>query len=98
MLQGVSALVRFYCRQLSPQVEFYASPLNFDPAAPLFPISYPATYAQTLADSIGQFSTLGMAEDHTGHNNGRFDEQAFADQCELVFQEREQMMQKMENK
>jgi predicted AlkP superfamily phosphohydrolase/phosphomutase len=92
MLQSVSALVRFYCRQLAPQVEFYASPLNFDPGAPLFPISHPTTYAQTLADSIGQFSTLGMAEDHTGHNNGRFDEQAFADQCELVFQEREQMM------
>lgn len=92
MLQAVSALVRFYCRQLAPQVEFYASPLNFDPAAPLFPISYPANYAQTLTDSLGQFSTLGMAEDHNGHNNGRFDEQAFADQCELVFQEREQMM------
>jgi len=92
MLQTVTALVRFYCRQLAPRVEFYASPLNFDPAAPLFSISHPANYAQTLADSIGQFSTLGMAEDHSGHNNGRFDEQAFADQCELVFQEREQMM------
>jgi predicted AlkP superfamily phosphohydrolase/phosphomutase len=73
-------------------VEFYASPINFDPAAPPFPISFPATYGRELSEAVGLFSTLGMAEDHTGHNNGRFDEQAYADQCELVFQERERMM------
>jgi predicted AlkP superfamily phosphohydrolase/phosphomutase len=92
MLQSISGLVRFYCRQLAPVVEFYASPVNFDPAAPLFPISFPAGYGKELSDDIGLFSTVGMAEDHTGHNNGRFDEQAYADQCELVFQERERMM------
>lgn len=92
MLQNVSGMVRFYCRQVAPVVEFYASPVNFDPATPPFPISFPAGYGKTLAEEIGLFSTLGMAEDHTGHNNGRFDEQAYADQCELVFQERERMM------
>jgi predicted AlkP superfamily phosphohydrolase/phosphomutase len=92
MMQSVSGLVRFYCRQITPVLEFYASPVNFDPAAPLFPISYPATYGKELADQIGLFSTLGMAEDHTGHNNGRFDERAYAAQCELVLAERERMM------
>src|SRR5437868_9387197 len=33
-----------------------------------------------------------MAEDHTGHNSGRFDENAYAAQCELVFAERERML------
>jgi len=92
MLQAVSGLVRFYCRQVAPVVEFYASPINFDPATPPFPISSPPTYGKELSEAIGLFSTVGMAEDHTGHNNGRFDEQAYADQCELVFQERERMM------
>ncbi|HZR31063.1 MAG TPA: alkaline phosphatase family protein [Terriglobales bacterium] len=92
MLQSVSGLVRFYVRQLSPHLEFYASPVNFDPAAPLFPVSAPADYARQLAEGIGPFSTLGMAEDHTGHNNGRFDEDAFCDQCALVLEEREKMM------
>lgn len=92
MMQSVTGLVRFYCRQIAPVIEFYASPVNFDPAAPLFPISFPAGYGKTLADEIGLFSTLGMAEDHTGHNNGRFDEKAYAAQCDLVFQERELMM------
>lgn len=92
MLQAMSGLVRFYCRQVAPVVEFYASPINFDPATPPFPISSPASYGKELSEAIGLFSTVGMAEDHTGHNNGRFDEQAYADQCELVFQERERMM------
>jgi predicted AlkP superfamily phosphohydrolase/phosphomutase len=92
MLQSVTGIVRFFCRRIDPHVEFYASPVNFDPAAPLFPISFPADYGKTLAESIGLFSTLGMAEDHTGHNNGRFDEMAFQAQCELVFKERERML------
>lgn len=92
MLQSVSGLVRFYCRQVRPQVEFYCSPVNFDPAAAPFPICHPPTYGRTLAEAIGLFSTLGMAEDHNGHNNGRFDEAAYAAQCELVFRERERMM------
>src|SRR5579872_1791113 len=92
MLQSVTGIVRFFCRRIDPHVEFYASPVNFDPAAPLFPVSFPADYGKTLSESIGLFSTLGMAEDHTGHNNGRFDEMAYKAQCELIFQERERMM------
>jgi len=92
MLQSVTGIVRFFCRIVDPHVEFYASPMNFDPAAPLFPISFPADYGKTLSESIGLFATVGMAEDHTGHNNGRFDEMAYKAQCESVFQERERMM------
>ncbi|HLK33272.1 MAG TPA: alkaline phosphatase family protein [Terriglobales bacterium] len=92
MLQSLTGIMRFYCRQLEPHLEFYASPVNFDPAAPPFPVTYPAEYGKALSESIGLFSTVGMAEDHTGHNNGRFDEQAYAAQCDLVMQERERMM------
>jgi predicted AlkP superfamily phosphohydrolase/phosphomutase len=92
MLQSMSGIVRFYVRQLTPHIEFYVSPVNFDPAAPLFPISSPADYAKQLSQSIGLFSTLGMAEDHNGHNNGRFDEQDYIADCDLVFEEREKMM------
>lgn len=92
LLQSVSGLVRFYVRQAAPSIEFYASPINFDPTSPLFPISFPAEYAKELSDRIGPFSTLGMAEDHNGLNNGRFDEHAFLKQCELVLEERERMV------
>jgi predicted AlkP superfamily phosphohydrolase/phosphomutase len=92
MLQAVTGIARIYVRQLEPHIEFYVSAVNFDPAAPLFPLSSPPTYAKDVAGQIGLFSTLGMAEDHNGLNNGRFDEKAYLDQCELVIQERERLM------
>ena len=91
LLQSVSGIARFYVRQLEPHVEFYLSAVNFDPAAPLFPVSSPAAYAKDLSESIGLFSTLGMAEDHNGLNNGRLDEAAYLEHCNLVLGERERM-------
>ena len=92
MLQSVTGIARFYVRQLEPHLEFYLSAVNFDPATPMFPVSAPADYARELADNIGLFSTLGMAEDHNGLNNGRLDEAAYLQQCELVLSERERAM------
>jgi len=92
MLQSVSGQVRLFLRSLSPQIEFYASPANFDPVAPIFPIAAPNEYAKELAGEIGAFSTLGMAEDHTALNNGRIDEAAYLAQCSLVLAERERML------
>jgi predicted AlkP superfamily phosphohydrolase/phosphomutase len=92
MLQSVTGIARIYARQTQPHVEFYISAVNFDPAAPLFPVSSPPAYAKDLAGQIGLFSTLGMAEDHNGLNNGRFDEKAYLAQCELTIQERERAM------
>lgn len=92
MLQSVTGIARIYAKQVEPQIEFYISAVNFDPAAPLFPVSSPANYARDLAGEIGIFSTLGMAEDHNGLNNGRFDEAAYLAQCELVLEERERLM------
>src|SRR6266516_4759814 len=48
MLQSVSGIVRFYVRQLEPHLEFYASAVNFDPAAPMFRVSSPGDYAREL--------------------------------------------------
>jgi predicted AlkP superfamily phosphohydrolase/phosphomutase len=93
MLQAASGIARFYVRQLEPHLEFYVSAVNFDPAAPLFPVSSPASYAKDLSEKIGLFSTLGMAEEHNGLNNGRLDESAYLQQCELVLRERQRMMQ-----
>jgi predicted AlkP superfamily phosphohydrolase/phosphomutase len=92
MLQSVTGIARIYVKQIEPQVEFYLSAVNFDPAAPVFPVSSPANYARNLAEELGLFSTLGMAEDHAALNNGRFDERAYLAQCELVIEERERLM------
>jgi predicted AlkP superfamily phosphohydrolase/phosphomutase len=92
MLQSVSGMVRFLLVRTEPVLELYASPVNFDPAAPMFPISQPWEYATELQRAIGTYYTTGMVEDHTGLSNLRFDEGAYLAQCEEVLRERERMM------
>ncbi len=92
MLQSIRGMVRFHLIRLEPTLELYASPLNFEPEAPLFPISHPPEYAGELAARIGAFHTTGMVEDHTGINNERIGEEAFLDQCDQAWREREAMM------
>jgi predicted AlkP superfamily phosphohydrolase/phosphomutase len=92
LLQSVKGMVRFHLVQVAPVFELYASPINFDPDAPMFPISHPPEYARDLATRIGTFYTTGMVEDHGGLNNGRLNEAAYLDQCESVLREREKMM------
>ena len=92
MLQSVHGIVRFYLKNLEPDLELYASPINFDPQDPLFPITNPEDYSIELQTRIGNYHTLGMAEDHDGLINDRFDETAFLNQCAVVMREREKMM------
>jgi predicted AlkP superfamily phosphohydrolase/phosphomutase len=92
LLQSVQGMVRFHLVRLEPEFELYASPVNFDPAAPLFPISAPREHAEELSAAIGLYATTGMVEDHTGLNNERIDEGAFLAQCEDVWRERTGML------
>ncbi len=92
LLQSVRGMVRFYLVQMDPVFELYASPINFDLDAPMFPISSPPEYASELAAEVGTFYTTGMVEDHSGLNNERFGEVAYLEQCRDVLAERERMM------
>ncbi|MCI0413629.1 alkaline phosphatase family protein [bacterium] len=92
-LTSVRGMVRFYFVQMEPVFELFASPVNFDPDAPLFPISSPFSYASDLSAKVGAFYTTGMVEEHGGLNNGRLSEDAYLKQCEAVLRERERMMQ-----
>jgi predicted AlkP superfamily phosphohydrolase/phosphomutase len=92
LLQSVQGMVRFYLVRLAPVFELYASPVNFDPDTPIFPISSPPEYVRELAATLGTFYTTGMVEDHGGLSNGRFGEAAYLEQCGAVLREREQMM------
>lgn len=93
LLTSVATTMRFYLMRVEPHVEVYVSPANFDPRAPLYPISHPDRYASELAQALGvSFHTTGMVEDHAALTNGRLDEEAFLAQCEYVMREREAMM------
>lgn len=79
LLQSDRRLVRFHLVRTGPAFELYASPVNFDPEAPPFPISHPADYAAELYEALGPFHTTGMVEDHTGITNDRISESTFLD-------------------
>ncbi len=93
LFSTVSGILQFILVSTTPHVELYASPLNFDPAAPLFPISHPHSYARELSERQGTYHTLGMPEDHTGLTNERVSESEFLAQCDGVLSERERMLQ-----
>lgn len=90
--QSVRGMTRLYLKSMTPVFELYIEPINFDPEAPLFPISSPAEYAPELLGRLGPYYTIGMAEDHDGLINERFDEAAYLEQCSLVVRDRRRMM------
>ncbi len=87
-----SGICRFYLRQLKPELELYASPVNIDPEQPALPVSHPAAYSVYLAKRLGRFATLGLAEDTWALNEGVLEGAAFLEQCQLLFAEREAML------
>jgi predicted AlkP superfamily phosphohydrolase/phosphomutase len=92
LLQSIRGMVRFHLVRCEPDLALYASPINFDPESPFFPISDPPEYAGDLARRIGPYYTTGMVEDHAGLNNERISEETFLDQCKIAWSEREAMM------
>lgn len=92
LLQSVHGLVRFHLVRVGPTFELYATPIQFDPEQPMFPISTPRAFAEELAREIGPYATAGMIEDHAGLSNGRIGEEAFLAQADDVWRERAEMM------
>jgi len=86
----VHGICRFFLKEVAPHVELYVTPVNIHPAKPALPISHPFTYSVYLAKLFGPYSTLGLAEDTWGLNEGVLDDDAFLEQCYLIHQEREQ--------
>jgi predicted AlkP superfamily phosphohydrolase/phosphomutase len=86
-LESVSAVCRFYLKQVRPDFRLYVSPLNLDPLRPAIPISTPAGYAPELAQETGRFYTQGIAEDTKALSSGVLTEDEFLAQARLVFQE-----------
>ncbi len=87
----VHGIARFYITKRSPHLGLYVTPINIDPAKPALPISWPGFYSVYLAKLLGEFATLGLAEDTWALNEGVIDEEAFLKQTLDHHQEREQM-------
>ena len=82
--QTVRAIVRFHLKQVHPELELYASPLNIDPAQPVMPISTPDGYSADLAAATGRFYTQEMPEDTKVLSAGIFTRDEFLEQARLT--------------
>jgi predicted AlkP superfamily phosphohydrolase/phosphomutase len=80
----VTGTVRFYARQLRPQLQLYASPVNISPGAPIMPITSPEDFVTEVYESIGPFYTQGMPEEQDALKDGVFDDDDYLKQVALV--------------
>ena len=88
---AVRGIARFYVTSMTPDFKLYVTPINIDPGKPALPISWPTIYSIYLSKLLGEFATLGLAEDTWALNEGVIDEQAFLQQALDHHAERERM-------
>ena len=89
----VSGIGQFRLAEIEPYVRLYLSPIAIDPEKPALPVSHPSFYAPYLAKLLGDFSTLGLAEDTWALNERIIDEDAFLEQANQICAEREAMFE-----
>jgi predicted AlkP superfamily phosphohydrolase/phosphomutase len=90
-LRTVTGMCRFYLKSVKPEFNLYATPVNLSNQMKFMPVSYPLGYGQQLADAVGPYATLGIAEDANALNDEIIDERAFLSGCDLVMAEREKI-------
>lgn len=69
----------------------YCTALHVDPSSPVVPLSHPVHYSRYLAGAVGQFATLGLAEDTWALSNGHLNEESFLDMAWAYYGERKRM-------
>jgi len=84
----VRGIVKFYLKSVDSDIELYMSPINFDPEAPLKPISTPKSFSVKLSKDLGMYSTLGLPHDTWALEEDVFDEKAFLKQADSILFER----------
>ena len=91
-LTKANGICRFYLKAISPDLELYMSPINFDPERPVFPVTYPSSYSKVLANELGLFHTLGQAGDTWALNEGLISERTALEQYYQVLGEDEKLL------
>ena len=82
--QKLAGQVRFFVKQVHPELQIYASPVNMDAFDPALPISYPPDFAKYLAEKGGPYYTQGMPEDTKALTEGVLSRDEFLAQAEIA--------------
>ncbi len=87
-ISSVSAIGRFFVKEITPRLKLYLTPLNIDPLNPALPISEPSTFSSDLARDLGPFYTQGFPEDTKALSRGILSDEEYLQQAWIVLQER----------
>jgi hypothetical protein len=87
-LMRFAGIVRLYLKEVRPDFQLYASPVNLAPGDPAQPITTPDDFAELLYEELGNFYTVGMPEETNALKDGLFDDDDYAKQVKL-FQEQD---------
>ena len=71
LFQSLRGMTRFYLKQVRPELQLYATPVNIDPLDAAMPVSSPDDFAAELAEG-GRFYTQGFPEDTDAISDGVF--------------------------
>ena len=88
---NVGGLVRLHLVQGYPKPELYVSPIQIDPRDPVVPLSSPPGYSAELAETIGDYHTIGMPEETWSLNENHISDQAYLEMVKTILAEREAM-------
>ncbi|MGD9014780.1 MAG: alkaline phosphatase family protein [Candidatus Omnitrophota bacterium] len=92
-LKRAYGILKFYLVEVEPELKLYISPINFDPRAPFFQISFPKGYSKILTRAIGLYYTQGMPMQTWAVNEKRITEAAFLDEVNQVLKEKIAMLE-----
>jgi len=73
-LVSVKGICHFYLKQVSPALQVYMGPIEFDPRNPVLPISYPDDFSKELVKAVGIYKTRGWAIDTAALQDEKIDE------------------------
>jgi predicted AlkP superfamily phosphohydrolase/phosphomutase len=89
LLASVSAIGRFYLKQVRPKFELYVTPLQIDPENPgAMPLSTPGSWSQELCEELGYFYTQELPADTRALQEGILTGREFWQQTQHVHSER----------
>lgn len=88
----IHGICQFQLLSAKPHFDLYVTPIQVDPAEPVFPIAHPSVYSIYVAKNQGSFATLGFAEDTWALNEEVLEDPGFLHQCVEADEERERML------
>ncbi len=91
-MMPMGGMVRFYLKDVRPNLKLYASPVNIDPEAPAQAIATPDSAAEDLAEAMGRYYTQGMPEEVNALKDGLFDDDDYISQVKLVHEDGHMML------